>query len=160
VDEAIFLQGRTMTGSPSFEDVSRDLARAFVQRGAKAGDLLGPNNLPGQVLLSNELTDFPRALAIAVRHGWFQKVVNDQYRLTKTGEIGGSRNPVPRRVADLLVTYRGTDFCDDCIADALWLPRRQQAQQATNPLGASTQFWRREDTCPRCHGYKNIIRAN
>jgi hypothetical protein len=79
-----------MTGSPSFEDVSRDLARAFAQRGAKAGDLLGPNNLPGQVLLSNELTDFPRALAIAVRHGWFQKVVNDQYRLTKTVKPSGS----------------------------------------------------------------------
>jgi hypothetical protein len=148
-----------MAESSSIEDIGKRLGRAFVQRGAKAGDLLGPNNLPSEVCLSDKLPDFRRALDYAVRHRWFQKVADDQYRLTKTGEIGGSRAPVPRRGADFLVAYRGTDFCDNCIQDALWLARPQQAQQATSALGASPQFQRRDGTCG-CNRYKLVIRAN
>jgi hypothetical protein len=65
----------------------------------------------------------------------------------------------PERVALFLKAHPGTDFCDDCLRDLVELTRRQQAQQATSALSASTGFNRDRRVCSRCRSPKKVIRA-
>lgn len=54
---------------------------------------------------------------------------------------------VPVRVADFLRQNRGFAYCDDCIRQRLGFEGRQQAQQATKPLGLTSEFARLQDRC-------------
>lgn len=51
---------------------------------------------------------------------------------------------IAERIARFLKQNRGVPFCDDCLERALALKRRQQAQQATNPLGQTPGYTRRD----------------
>ncbi len=66
---------------------------------------------------------------------------------------------VPERVADFLKGQAGDPFCDDCVAQRLSLARRQQAQQATSALGASSSFQRAMGICGGCGGKKTVTRS-
>jgi hypothetical protein len=65
--------------------------------------------------------------------------------------------PVPKRVAAFIAGGKPNGFCDDCIAAALKLKRRQQAQQATAALGVSREYVRRDGRCSVCGAAKTVI---
>lgn len=44
---------------------------------------------------------------------------------------------IAERIASFLRHRAGATFCDDCIADALELPRRQEAQAVASALGTT-----------------------
>jgi hypothetical protein len=53
----------------------------------------------------------------------------------------------------------GGAHCDDCIAKELKLPRRQQANRATNALSATRNFSRERGVCLLCGTEKKVIEA-
>ncbi len=67
---------------------------------------------------------------------------------------------VPERVREFLLQNRGSEYCDDCIADQLGLRRRQQAQQATSPLTGTGPFDRQDGTCCVCGRNKKVSHAH
>jgi RNase P subunit RPR2 len=67
---------------------------------------------------------------------------------------------IPEKVAEYLQRNTPRTFCDDCLQVLLGLPRRQEAQQATKPLGVSGAFDRNQGRCHNCGGSKLVIRAN
>jgi hypothetical protein len=67
---------------------------------------------------------------------------------------------VPERVAQFLNERRPAAFSDDPVASELNLERRQQAQQATAPLGAGPGYTRVNGRCSVCWETKKVISAN
>lgn len=67
---------------------------------------------------------------------------------------------IPDQVAQFLRENKPKSYCDDCLAAILGLARRQEAQQATKPLGASRAFTRALGRCVHGGEYKLVIRAN
>jgi hypothetical protein len=51
-------------------------------------------------------------------------------------------------------------FCDDCIAEALSLSRRQQAALRTEALATTSDFTRVHGGCSNCGEEKLVICAN
>ena len=66
---------------------------------------------------------------------------------------------VPERIAEFLIQNRENAFCDDCLQKQLGLPRRQQVQQTTKPLGISGKFSRDGGQCSDCGRHKTVILA-
>ena len=66
---------------------------------------------------------------------------------------------VPERVAQFVRDHRPAPWCDDCLKHQLGLARRQQAQQATKPLGTCPGFRREKRTCSECRKTKQVISA-
>ncbi len=67
-------------------------------------------------------------------------------------------NSIPRRVSEWLREKKGA-YCDDCIAKQLKLPRRQQAQRATDALSQTNEFTRYSGTCSLCGSVKKVIES-
>lgn len=65
---------------------------------------------------------------------------------------------IAERVNEYITAARPRAVCDDCIADALKLSRRQQSARVTGALETTSDFERVEDECSMCHGYKKVIR--
>lgn len=67
---------------------------------------------------------------------------------------------VANRIAEYLLN-RPVPICDDCLARALDLKRRQQAAVVTLALGATRDFHRYDGSCTDCFGppKKVICRA-
>ncbi len=63
-------------------------------------------------------------------------------------------------VADFIRRNKPNAYCDDCLKKLLKLARRQEAQQATRPLGLTGAFARNRGYCFNCGGDKQVIRAN
>ena len=66
---------------------------------------------------------------------------------------------VPERVEQFVRKNRPARYCDDCLAHRLELKRRQQAQQATAPLGAGPGFLRETGKCSVCGKTAKVINA-
>lgn len=66
---------------------------------------------------------------------------------------------IPDRVTSFLRNHRCQYFCDDCLAAALSLSRRQQAQAVTAPLGRTAEFNRGAGSCSNCGCQKTVIRT-
>jgi len=62
------------------------------------------------------------------------------------------------RVNDYVTKLRPRAVCDDCIADALALSRRQQAARVSGALETTSDFVREIDECVTCHNVKKVIR--
>lgn len=65
---------------------------------------------------------------------------------------------IAQRVNDFLTKGRPRAFCDDCIADALKLSRRQQSARVTGALETTSDFVREDDECAVCGSVKKVIR--
>jgi hypothetical protein len=80
-----FAKASQMSTSQNLETVAKILLRAFIQAGARAGDLL--RNLPDEVNLPG--TDYaivPQAMEYAAQRDWTEQRPGDQYlRLTPAG---------------------------------------------------------------------------
>jgi hypothetical protein len=66
---------------------------------------------------------------------------------------------IPEQVADFLRRNKPNSYCDDCLQKILGLARRQEAQQATKPLGVSGAFVRQSGRCFHGGEEKLVIRA-
>ncbi|MGV3771241.1 MAG: hypothetical protein ACO1NM_14515 [Sphingobium phenoxybenzoativorans] len=62
------------------------------------------------------------------------------------------------RVNNYVTAGRPRAYCDDCIADALILSRRQQAARVTGALETTNDFIRESDECATCGTVKKVIR--
>lgn len=67
-------------------------------------------------------------------------------------------NTIPGRVSEWLRQHKHA-YCDDCIADELNLPRRQQAQRSTDALSQTREFTRDSGRCTLCGLDKKVIQA-
>jgi hypothetical protein len=67
---------------------------------------------------------------------------------------------IPEKIDDYLRTNKPRAYCDDCLQALLGLAKRQEAQQATKPLGLCEEFVRDQGRCFSCGGDKLVIRAN
>jgi len=68
---------------------------------------------------------------------------------------------IPERVADYLRDNKPHAYCDDCLKKLLKLARRQEAQQATKPLGVTGDFVRGHGLCFNHGGDDKLVtRAN
>jgi hypothetical protein len=65
---------------------------------------------------------------------------------------------IAERLGKWLQQNRGA-YCDDCIARELQLPRRQQANRASNSLATISYFYRDRGTCSICGAEKKVIEA-
>jgi hypothetical protein len=66
---------------------------------------------------------------------------------------------VPDQITGFLNAHRRQPYCDDCIANLVGLKKRQQSQQATKPLGGTSQFVRSSGSCSNCGRHKMVIYA-
>jgi hypothetical protein len=65
---------------------------------------------------------------------------------------------IAERLGKWLQQNRGA-YCDDCIARELQLPRRQQANRASNSLATISYFYRDRGMCSICGAEKKVIEA-
>ena len=64
----------------------------------------------------------------------------------------------PQIISEWLREKKGA-YCDDCIAKQVKLPRRQQAQRATDALSQTNEFTRYSGTCSLCGSVKKVIES-
>jgi hypothetical protein len=76
--------GSAMHRFKNWQKIAVICLRAFVQGGARPGDVLGPQFWPGTVHMPGLIADFTIGLGYAVQQGWIEKS-GDQYRLTEGG---------------------------------------------------------------------------
>jgi len=57
---------------------------------------------------------------------------------------------IPERIKNFLRKREGTRYCDDCLAERLGLPKRQEAQQATSSFAGTGDFIRSKGLCFVC----------
>ena len=67
---------------------------------------------------------------------------------------------IARRVNAFVTAQRPRAYCDDCIADALELSRRQQSARVTGALETTNDFLREHDECAGCGSVKKVIRRS
>jgi hypothetical protein len=67
---------------------------------------------------------------------------------------------VAQRINQFIGKLGTSAWCDDCIAKALSLPRRQQVAAVTIALGTTSDFIREPGICPKCDSVKEVIRAH
>lgn len=65
---------------------------------------------------------------------------------------------VPKKIYEYLVRAKPT-ICDDCLKQALALPNRNQASQATSAFGVTPGFKRGPGTCGICGKHKTVIQT-
>jgi hypothetical protein len=65
---------------------------------------------------------------------------------------------IQQRIANFLTTNKPKAFCDDCIARAVGLSQRQQAQSATAAMAAAG-YKRVESRCAVCGQIKLVTSA-
>lgn len=63
---------------------------------------------------------------------------------------------VADKVKSFLKKFKANKFCDDCIKELLNIPKRQQVQQATQPLTNTGDYDRNDGTCSKCGEYKKV----
>lgn len=61
-------------------------------------------------------------------------------------------------VKALVMRLSPEPICDDCIAERLKLPARQNANHITRGLAGQNRFERRKDICSICYAEKLVIR--
>jgi len=66
---------------------------------------------------------------------------------------------VAQTINDLLTQRAPDSLCDDCIAEALNLKRRQQSAQVTQALGTTSDFTRLINICSNCGDDKTVTQA-
>lgn len=66
---------------------------------------------------------------------------------------------VQERVERFLRRNRAKAYCDECIADNLYLPSSTQAQKATSALSRTGPFLRNKDRCSQCRKVKKVTYA-
>jgi hypothetical protein len=75
-----------MTTSAAVEDMAKRIIRAFVQSGARPGDVIGPQTLRGKIYFPvGQIADIPGAMGYAAEQGWLEMLGSDQYRLSDSG---------------------------------------------------------------------------
>lgn len=67
---------------------------------------------------------------------------------------------IAQDINDFLTGRAPAAFCDDCIAEALHLPARQQSALRTGALGTTSDFTRQLGECSNCGTEKQVIHAN
>jgi hypothetical protein len=83
--------GSAMHRFKNWQNIAVIALRAFIQGGARPGDILGPHFWPGTVRMPGLIADFTIGLGYAVQQGWIEKVDN-QYRLTEAGFLEAQSN--------------------------------------------------------------------
>jgi hypothetical protein len=66
---------------------------------------------------------------------------------------------IAKEIERLIVRLDGASVCDDCIADRLDLPARNQVYVVTRALGGQRGFERQNDPCVLCGASKTVIRC-
>lgn len=64
---------------------------------------------------------------------------------------------IAERIAEMIPDYPNAGYCDDCIAQALDLSGRQEAQRVTSALAVTSEFQRWQDECELCGKTKLVI---
>lgn len=62
------------------------------------------------------------------------------------------------RVNEFITRAKPRAYCDDCIANAIKLSRRQQSARVTGALETTSDFVRELDECAGCGTQKKVIR--
>ena len=65
---------------------------------------------------------------------------------------------IAQQVNSYITKHRPRAYCDDCIASALDLSRRQQSARVTGALETTSDFTREQDECAGCGAIKKVIR--
>lgn len=76
--------GSAMHRFKNWQKVAEICLRAFVQGGARPGNVLGPHFWPGTVHMPGLIADFTLGLGYAVQQGWVEQS-GSEYRLTEAG---------------------------------------------------------------------------